>query len=187
MVNRREMARVIGLAGLAEIASSAGIAAAAGRGGNVLPAGAKVPAFALLYECTVTISPAIDFGPTVEGHRRVIPITGGTFRGPRMRGTVLNEGADWNLSRKDGAGSADAAYYLRTDDQVLIRVVNQGVGAPRAAADPAAAERFIMYTHAAFEAPTGKYDWLNRGMFFGTLSIRRGVRDAVLIRMFHLV
>jgi hypothetical protein len=187
MVHRRDVVGAIGLAGLAEIVSSADIAAAAGGSGSALPAGAKVPAFALLYECTVTISPAIDFGPTIEGRRRVIPITGGTFRGPKMRGTVLDEGADWNLSRKDGAGSADAAYYLRTDDQVLIRIVNQGVGVPPAAADPAAAERFLMYTHATFEAPTGRYDWLNRGTFFGTLSIRRGVSDAVLIRMFQLV
>ncbi len=187
MVNRREIVAAAGLVGLAEFASTAGIAVAAGRGGNALPAGAKVPAFALLYECTVTISPAIDFGATIEGHRRAIPITGGTFRGPRMRGTVLHEGADWNLSRKDGADGADAAYYLRTDDQVLIRIVNQGVGVAPAAADPAAAERFLMYTHATFEAPIGKYDWLTRGTFFGTLSIRRGVRDAVLIRMFQLV
>lgn len=104
-----------------------------------------------------------------------------------MRGTVLNEGADWNLSRKDGADSADAAYYLRTDDQVLIRIVNQGVGVAPAVADRAATERFLMYTHATFEAPIGRYDWLNRGTFFGTLNIRRGVKDAVLIRMFQLV
>lgn len=187
MFNRREVVGAVGLAGLAKIASSAVIAATADDGGTALPAGAKVPAFAFLYECTVTLAPIIDFGPTLDGRRRVIPISGGTFRGPRLRGTVLSEGADWNLSRKDGAGSADAAYYLRTDDRVLIRIVNKGVGVPRGSAVPAGAERFLMYTHATFEAPTGKYDWLNRGMFFGTLSIRRGLKHAVLIRMFQLV
>jgi len=27
-----------------------------------------------------------------------------------------------------------------------------------------------MFTHPEFEAPVGKYDWLNRGMYVGTLG-----------------
>lgn len=57
MVNRREILGVMGLAALAEIASSTGTAAAASSDGGALPAGAKVPAFAFLYECTVTLAP----------------------------------------------------------------------------------------------------------------------------------
>lgn len=187
MTNRREIVSILALAGLTQAAPTQAQAQAQARGVAAgLPAGAKVPAFTLLYECTVTLGRTLDFGQTLEGRRRVIPISGGTFRGPKMRGTVVREGADWNLSRNDGAGSADAAYYLRTDDRVLIRIVNQGVGRPPAASDPAAEERFLMYTHASFEAPTGKYDWLNRGMFFGTLSIRRDLKNAVLIRVFEL-
>ena len=116
----------------------------------------------------------------------MIPITGGTFHGPRMRGQVVANGADWNLSRADGASNVDAAYYLKTDDQVLIRIVNRGIrdrGAPPA---PNAPELFFMYTHPEFEAPTGKYDWLNRGMFIGTLGARRGMKNEVLIRVFEL-
>ena len=96
-----------------------------------------------VYECNVTIAPAQDFGPTVEGRRRVIPITGGSFQGPRMRGQVVSEGPDWNLSRNDGASSVDADYYLRTDDGVTIRVVNKGVGVSTPPTDPSAPEVFL--------------------------------------------
>lgn len=184
MIDRRDLLSALACAGFAQSARSALPPPARAAG---VPPGAKVPSFSFLYECKVTLGRTLDFGRTLEGTRRVIPITGGVFEGPKLRGTVVHEGADWNLSRTDGAGSADAAYYLRTDDEVLIRIVNQGVSAPIGPSDPAAAERFLMYTHAAFEAPVGKYDWLNRGMFFGTLNLRRSLKNAVLIRVFQLV
>lgn len=154
---------------------------------SALPAGARVPQCRLAYECDVTLSQALEFGPTLEGQRRVIPITGGSFAGPRIRGQVISGGADWNLSRSDGAGSVDAAYYLRTDDGVLIRIVNKGVGAAGQAPRDEAAEHFFMFTMPVFEAPTGKYDWLNRGVFVGTLGARAHAVNAVLIRVFELV
>ena len=182
MINRRDWLSAAALAG---IAGTAG-ADVAVTGVASLPPGAKIPAFAFVYECVATIAPALDFGPTPEGQRRVIPITGGTFRGPRMSGQVVANGADWNLSRADGASSVDATYYLKTDDEVLIRIVNRGIGGHRAPPDPQASELFFMYTHPEFEAPKGKYDWLNSGMFIGTLGARRGMKDEVLIRVFEL-
>ena len=182
MINRRDWMSAVALASIA----GASTADATVPSGVALPRGAKVPAFTFIYECVATIAPAMDFGRTLEGQRRVIPITGGTFRGPRIRGEVVNNGADWNLSRADGASSVDAAYYLKTDDRVLIRVVNRGIGGPPAPAAPNATELFFMYTHPEFEAPTGKYDWLNRAMFIGTLGARRGVKNEVLIRVFEL-
>jgi len=188
MLSRRDWIGAAALGGLAGVTSlepvAHGAEALAGRRA-ALPPGAKVPAFTFVYECEATIAPPMAFGPTPEGQRRVIPITGGTFQGPRLRGEVVANGADWNLTRTDGAGSVDAAYYLKTDDGVLIRVVNQGVGRS-APPDPNAPELFFMYTHPAFEAPAGKYDWLNRSMFIGTLGARRGMKNAVLIRVFEL-
>ena len=153
-----------------------------------LPPGARLPKFEFVYECDATLEQPLDFGPTVEGHRRIIPITGGTVRGPRIRGEILSGGADWNLTRSDGAGSVEAAYYLKTDDGVLVRIVNKGVGAgaPPAPAK-ATGERFFMFTHPSFEAPIGKYDWMNRSMFIGTLGARQDAHNAVLIRVFRIV
>jgi Protein of unknown function (DUF3237) len=151
-------------------------------------AGARLPQFEFVYECDATLSPAVELGTTVEGQRRIIPITGGTVRGPKIRAELLNGGWDWNLSRSDGAGSVEAAYYMKTDDGVLIRIVNKGVGGG-AAPTPASAtgEKFFMFTHPEFEAPVGKYDWMNRSMFIGTLGARKDARNAVLIRVFQLV
>ena len=149
--------------------------------------GYRVPGFELLYECDVTLTPAEEFGKTVEGTRRIIPITGGTFSGPKLRGTVVPGGADWNLQRSDGASSVEAAYYLKTDDGVLIRIVNKGVSDPalrRPATDTS--EGFAMFTIPVFEAPVGRYDWLNRATFVGTLGTRKDAKNAVLIRVFQL-
>jgi len=151
------------------------------------PPAVSVPSLEFVYECDATLSPAIEMGKTVEGQRRVIPITGGTVRGPRIRAKLLNGGWDWNLSRSDGAGSVEAAYYMRTDDGVLIRIVNRGVGSGGPPPPPSAnGERFFMFTHPEFEAPVGKYDWLNRGMYVGTLGARKDAHNAVLIRVFRL-
>jgi hypothetical protein len=156
--------------------------------GVSLPVGARVPKLDFVYECDATLSPAVEMGKTVEGQRRIIPITGGSVRGPKIRAELLSGGWDWNLSRSDGAGSVDAAYYMKTDDGVLIRIVNKGVGAGGPPVAPSAAgERFFMFTHPEFEAPVGKYDWLNRSMFVGTLGARKDARNAVLIRVFQVV
>jgi hypothetical protein len=179
--------------GSASLALAAGLPAIAGAAAAtptpvVVPAGMRVPKFELLYECDATLSPAVEMGKTVEGQRRIIPITGGSVRGPRIRGELLSGGYDWNLSRNDGAGSVEAAYYLKTDDDVLIRIVNVGVssGAPPSI-DEASGEMFFMFTHPSFEAPAGKYDWINRAMFVGTLGARKNARNAVLIRVFQLI
>ena len=187
MTDRRSF---LGAASLALAAGLPDLASAADASPVLagLPAGVRVPKLEFVYECDATLTPAVEMGKTVEGQRRIIPITGGTIRGPQIRAELLNGGWDWNLSRSDGASSVEAAYYMKTDDGVLIRIVNQGVSAGDA--PPPAnenGERFFMFTHPSFEAPVGKYDWLNRGMFVGTLGARKDAKNAVLIRVFRLV
>jgi len=185
MTDRRSL---LGMAWLGLAAGSMDIARAAADAGalTTLPPGARLPRFEFVYECDATLTPAVEMGKTVEGQRRIIPITGGTVRGPKIRAELLSGGWDWNLSRNDGAGSVEAAYYMKTDDGVLIRIVNRGVGGPPP--PPSAdGERFFMFTHPEFEAPVGRYDWLNRSMFVGTLGARKDAHDAVLIRVFQII
>jgi len=136
MVNRRELLGTVSLAGLTGVSMNASVQGAMPDSVHSLSPGARVPAVQFLYECIVTLAPTLEFGRTFEGTRRVIPITGGTFEGPRIRGSVLPGGADWNLARADGGGSVDASYYLRTHDEVLIRITNQGIGGGSPAAPP---------------------------------------------------
>src|SRR3569833_359485 len=150
-----------------------------------LPDGVRVPRLEFVYECDATLSAQVDMGRTVEGQRRIIPITGGTVRGPRIHAELLNGGWDWNLSRNDGAGTVEAAYYMKTDDGVLIRIVNKGVGSGEPGVS-ANGEVFYMFTTPTFEAPQGKYDWMNRSVFVATLGARKDAKNAVLIRVFRL-
>ena len=180
----------LGIAWLGLAAGSSDIAVATdGQESSASPpAGARLPKFEFVYECDATLTPPVEMGKTVEGQRRIIPITGGTVRGPKIRAELLSGGWDWNLSRSDGAASVEAAYYMKTDDGVLIRIVNKGVGAGGPPPPPSDnGERFFMFTHPEFEAPVGKYDWMNRSMFIGTLGARKDSHDAVLIRVFQVV
>lgn len=48
--------------------------------------------------------------------RLTYPITGGSFEGERMRGTVLPSGDDWTIKRSNGILELDMRVTLATDD-----------------------------------------------------------------------
>jgi len=109
---------------LAAIAAMALAGPALAQGG---PPPSAEPGLELLYRSVVTLSPAVELGETPRGVRRFIPITGGTIEGPRIKGEILPGGWDWQLTRKDGCTEIIADYFLKTDDGVVINIVNSGV------------------------------------------------------------
>ncbi len=60
----------------------------------------------LLYEVTMDAE-TDDLGETPLGHRRIVRVTGGSFEGPKLRGTVLPRGGDWLVERRDGVRALD--------------------------------------------------------------------------------
>ena len=147
-----------------------------------MAAHAAEPALEFAFEETVTLDADVSVGATSFGTRNIVPITGGTFEGPGIRGTIMGGGWDWQLRRADGCLQIKADYMLRTDDGAVINVVNTGVSCR--ARDPKA----VVRTHPVFEAPQGKYDWLSQGCFIGTLdpvSLPDGKR-AVRIRFYRV-
>src|SRR6185437_17009827 len=70
------------------------------------------PALEFVFRLDVTVAAPLELGPTHLGRRRVIPITGGTITGPRLKGRVLPGGADWQVIRADGTAELDARYTL---------------------------------------------------------------------------
>jgi hypothetical protein len=56
-----------------------------------------------------------------------VPVIGGTFSGPKLKGQVLSGGGDWLLFRKDGAAQLDVRSTLRTEDGALIYVSYRGI------------------------------------------------------------
>jgi hypothetical protein len=141
-------------------------ALATGTMGVSAPAMAQdAPTLEFVFEETVKLGEAVRPGDTARGGRLIIPITGGTFEGPDIKGVIMPGGWDWQLRRPDGCTDVEADYFLKTDDGVVINVVNKGAictgegGAPQP-----------VRTHPVFEAPRGKYEWLSKAAFIGTLE-----------------
>jgi len=158
------------------------LAAAAPAVAAAVPAPAPAPGLEFAFEETVLLGPDTPAGQTPLGTRNIVPITSGTFEGPGLKGTVIGGGWDWQLRRADGCLQIKADYMLRTDDGVVINVVNTGVSCR--AKNPAA----VVRTQPVFEAPMGKYEWLGQTSFVGTLdpvSLPDGQR-AVRIRFFRV-
>jgi hypothetical protein len=86
------------------------------------------PELEFVYEAEGVLGDPVPIGDTPDGVRRIIPIfEGGRVEGPRIRGTLLGNAADWQLTRPDGVTVADAIYALRTDDGVVIQIRNRGL------------------------------------------------------------
>ena len=80
-----------------------------------------------VFEAHVSVAAPLVVGQATVGLRRVIPITGGTVTGPRLKGRVVPGGADWQFVRADGVLELEAKYTLESDDGVLIMVTNRGM------------------------------------------------------------
>lgn len=133
------------------------------------------PTLEFAFEETVDLGPAVAPGDTAKGGRNIIPILGGQFEGPGIKGEIVPGGWDWQLARADGCRELKADYFLKTDDGVVINVVNFGVICP---GQP-------VRTQPVFEAPRGKYEWLSQGAFIGTLE-RASKPNAIRIRFYRL-
>jgi Protein of unknown function (DUF3237) len=146
----------------------------------------EVPGIEYLFQARCTISAPIELGNLSYGKRRIIPITGGIFEGPKLRGTILPGGEDTQLVRPDGCLEIVARYVLKTHDGVPIYVINSGlIFRPEKQGDGAAAP--YIRTLPKFEAPLGSaYEWLNRAVYVGTLTPLTPPGSAVLLRYFKV-
>ncbi len=146
-----------------------------------------VPRAVLVYEATALLEETIPHGATPYGERFRVPIIGGSFAGPDIRGRIVPGGADWQLKRADGYLELVADYYMETDEKVLIRVTNRGLVQTVPGPD---GSRYAMTTP-RFEAPMGKYGWLNQLIFAGTVVPGKDPKDskvpAVHLAIFKLV
>lgn len=129
------------------------------------------------------ISAALTMGESVDGTRRAIPITGGTVSGTDIKGTVVPGGADYQVTGSDGTTRISAIYMIRTDDDVLINVVNDGVIVPATAGGSTTYFR----TSPKFIAPTGKYGWLNNAIFVGGVRFDAAKPGVVIIDIYKLL
>jgi len=128
-----------------------------------------------LLKADITLGTPREVGETPQGRRRIIDITGGSFRGERLSGRVLDGGADWQLVRADGVTDLDARYTLETADGALIYVRNHGyrhgpadVLKRLSAGEEVDPSLYYMRTTPLFETGDARYAWLNRLICVGT-------------------
>ena len=148
---------------------------------KAIPMAVVAPSTHEVLTLVVTLENTIEIGDSDAGIRRYVPITGGYFKGKTMSGTVLSGGADWQLQRPDGVLEIDALYSIRTDDGQTIIIHNSGL----ASNDPLVGKYPYIRTTPQFKAPKGKYDWLNKRVFTGTITPIEG-KHAVIIRVFQV-
>ena len=122
------------------------------------------PRLEFALQLKVTLGQAFSIENTQHGRRTVIPITGGTFEGPGIKGTIINGGADYQLANAQGRTELEAIYCIKTDDDVYIHVRNRGIIAGGQDAD--GKPTFYFKAAPQFEAPAdSKYVWLNNALF----------------------
>lgn len=142
-------------------------------GGGFLP---PPPRFEFLYRIVVDCESPMEVGKTETGFKRIIPIVGGRFEGPELKGTVLPIGADWNTARIDDPGRrmVDTRYVLKTDDGELISLSTLGFSrrskeamSRREAGLPVDPSTYYFRQHLYFQTSSERYEWLNDIVAFG--------------------
>ena len=125
----------------------------------------NAPQLEYVVELKVKCEGAYQVGQTSHGNRFIIPIVGGTFEGPKMKGTILPGGADYQLQdNAHGRTEVEAIYSIKTDDGVNIHVRNKGLICT--GKDENGNPQFYFRTTHQFEAPyDSKYAWLNNAIF----------------------
>jgi muconolactone delta-isomerase len=136
---------------------------------NDLPA----PALRLVYRLEATLAKPLELGDTAQGRRRIVALTGGTFSGPDLNGTLLpGVSADWQIVLPDGTVLGDIRYTLQTDAGDLIYAQSYGVrhGSAEVLAQLARGEdvdagEYTFRTATRLETAAAELDWLNKGVF----------------------
>jgi hypothetical protein len=131
------------------------------------------PGLEFVYEAEGQLEDPRQIGETHDGTRRIIPIIGGgRVEGPKIKGQLMGNSADWQLTRHDGVTVADAIYAIETDDGEIIQIRNKGlrhgpveVMRRLVAGEEVDPSEYYFRTVPEFIAPDGKYGWLNKSIF----------------------
>ena len=116
-----------------------------------------------LMTVRIAAAAAHKLGTVPHGVRSIVPVTGGDFEGPRLRGTIVPGGGDWLLLRSDGVLELDLRITLETDDHALIYMTFQGLR-----------HGDYFRTVPRFETSADQYAFLNRIISAGVGEARPG-------------
>jgi hypothetical protein len=154
---------------------------------------AEPPPFASRLVCRIaaTLEELLDIGWVPGGHRRVVPIAGGSVSGPLLTGEIVPGGADWQILAEDGSAVIEARYTIRADDGALILVHSRGVrnGDPAVLArllrgetpDPS---EYYFRTLVTLECSAPAHAWVNGRLF---IAVAAREPTAVVIDLYEVL
>jgi hypothetical protein len=140
-------------------------AAAAAAAGTLLPAELFAQDAGSTLKSELLMDVVFDVAtPHNLGSRMIVPVTGGTFTGPKLKGTAMAPGGDWITRRPDGASVLNVRAILKTDDDQLIYMTYDGI-----MYTPPGGKPSDMYwrTTPRFETASQKYEWITRVIAVG--------------------
>jgi uncharacterized protein DUF3237 len=131
------------------------------------------PRLTMVYRLEAILAQPLELGDTAQGHRRIVPLTGGTFNGPQLGGELLpGASADWQIVLPDGTALGDIRYTLQTDGGDLLYVRSRSVrhGRPEVLARLGRGEdvdpgEYTFRASTQIETAAPALDWLNKGVF----------------------
>jgi hypothetical protein len=140
------------------------------------------PHLTLIYRLDATLGDALDLGDFPQGHRRIVPLTGGTFTGPELSGELVpGASADWQTVLPDGTALGDIRYTLRTGGGDLLYVQSRSVrhGSAEVLARLGRGEdvdptEYTFRTATQIETAAPALDWLNKGVFISVAGRQAG-------------
>ncbi|MEO6186668.1 MAG: DUF3237 domain-containing protein [Steroidobacteraceae bacterium] len=139
---------------------------------------APTPGLTYAFSLRGELAPPVEQGEIDGKRKRFIGVTGGTVYGPRLHGTVLGGGGDWQAIAPGGLTEVLARYSIQAADGTVIAVTNAGVRT----ADPAVIDKltrgvevdpdqYYFRTSPRFDVRPGPHEWLRRKLF-----VARGIR-----------
>jgi hypothetical protein len=111
-------------------------------------------------------------------NRLIVEVAGGSFEGPKLKGTIAGPSGDWIVQRPDGSSVLDVRLLLQTDDAQKIYMSWRGISyTPKGGAQYA---RIVPL----FETGAAKYAWLNDIVSVG---VHRPMPGRVAYRVFQIL
>ena len=149
------------------------------------------PKLELAFEIRAQVGKPDEVGAVPGGTRRVIPILGGTFTGPQVKGKILPGGTDHQLLQPDGFTQLEARYVLQTDQGEMIYVTNRGMrhGPADVLKRLNAGERVdpnLIYfrTAATLETSAPRLQWMARSIF---VCVGERYPNEVVVRFYRVM
>ena len=152
------------------------------------------PAFEFCFELRCRVEDPIPLGGGTPGEGlHFAQVSGGTFDGPKLRGTIRDSGGDW----WNGRGltvTLDARYVIEaevTDGTSGVEVVNRGIWRTEPATfermlagEPVSEEELYYRTAFTFRTEHPELQWLTESQFVGYARAEPG---HVVLRVFRLL